>query len=72
MAAPNRFLVFSRGIFFFSGKKWIIRTWWGLERWIMVKSTGCSCKGPRFNSKHSHGSSQLSVTPVSWYLTSSL
>ena len=30
----------------------------------LVKSTICSCRGPRFNSQHPHGSSQLSVTPV--------
>ena len=29
-----------------------------------VKSTGCSSRGPRFHSKHSHGSSQSSVNPV--------
>ena len=29
-----------------------------------VKSTGCSSRGPGFNSQHLHGSSQLSVTPV--------
>ena len=37
----------------------------------MVKSTGCSSRGPRFNSQHSHGSSQLFVTPVPGDLTSS-
>jgi hypothetical protein len=26
--------------------------------------TGCSSRGPEFNSQHLHGSSQLSVTPV--------
>ena len=30
----------------------------------MVGSTGCSSREPGFNSQHSHGSSQLSVTPV--------
>jgi hypothetical protein len=30
----------------------------------VVKSTGCTSKGPRFNSQHPHGSSQLSITPV--------
>jgi hypothetical protein len=30
-----------------------------------VKSTGCSSRGPRFNSQQPHGSSQLSVTPRS-------
>ena len=29
------------------------------------KSTGCSSRGPGFNSQHAHGSSQLSVTPGS-------
>ena len=30
----------------------------------IVKSTGCSSIGPRFDSQHPHGSSQQSVTPV--------
>ena len=34
-----------------------------------VKSTYCSSRGPGFNSQHPHGSSQLSVTPVSDTLT---
>jgi hypothetical protein len=29
----------------------------------MVKSTGCSCRGPRFDFHHSYGDLQLSVTP---------
>ena len=29
-----------------------------------VKSTGCSYRGPRFNSLHPHGGSQPSITPV--------
>ena len=29
-----------------------------------LRSTGCSSRGPRFNSQHPHGSSQVSVTPV--------
>ena len=37
----------------------------------VVMSTGCSSKGPRFNSQHPHGSSQLSVTPVPGDLTPS-
>lgn len=41
----------------------------GLENWL--KRTGCSCRGPEFNSQHSHGSSQLSVTLVPEYLTPS-
>ena len=30
----------------------------------MLKSTGCSSRGPEFNSQHPHGGSQPSVTPV--------
>jgi hypothetical protein len=30
----------------------------------VVKSTGCSSKGPRFNSQYPHGGSQLSITSV--------
>jgi hypothetical protein len=30
----------------------------------VVRSTGCSCRGPRFNSQHPHGGSQLSLTPI--------
>ena len=30
----------------------------------MVKSAGCSCKEPRFNSQHPHGGSQPSITPA--------
>ena len=30
----------------------------------MVKSIGCSSRGPEFNSQHPHGGSQPSVTPV--------
>ena len=30
----------------------------------VVKSTGCSSQGPKFNFQHPHGSSQLSPTPV--------
>lgn len=36
-----------------------------LERCSMEKSTGCSCRGPRFDSQHPRGSSQPSVTPIS-------
>ena len=28
-----------------------------------VKGTDCSCRGPGFNSQHSHGDSQPSATP---------
>lgn len=31
----------------------------------MVKGTGCSFKGPKFNSQHQHGGPQLSLIPVS-------
>ena len=40
----------------------------GTQGWrdgSVVKSTGCSSRGPQFNSQHPHGSSQLSVTPAS-------
>ena len=30
----------------------------------VVKNTGCSSRGPRFNSQYPHGGSQLSVTSV--------
>jgi hypothetical protein len=30
----------------------------------VVKSTGCSCREPEFNSQQLHGGSQPSVTPV--------
>ena len=44
----------------FSKSKEIDRGWRdGSE----VESTGCSSRGPEFNSQHPHGSSQLSVTP---------
>jgi hypothetical protein len=33
----------------------------GLERWLAVKSTDCSSRGPVFNSQQPHGSSQPSV-----------
>ena len=31
----------------------------------VVKSTGCSSRGPGFSSQHPHGSLQLFVTPIS-------
>lgn len=37
----------------------------------MVKSTRYSCRGPRFDFQHPHGSPQLSVTPVTGDLISS-
>ena len=37
----------------------------------VVKSTGYSSRGPRFNSQHPLGSSQQSVTPVPGDLTPS-
>ena len=36
----------------------------GLRDDSMVKSTGCSSRGPRFYSQHPHGNSQVSVTPI--------
>lgn len=30
----------------------------------VVKSTGCSSKEPRFNSKHPHDGSKPSLTPI--------
>jgi hypothetical protein len=41
-----------------------VKLWWWSDG-SLVKSTDCSSRGPRFNSQHLHGSSQLSVTPVS-------
>jgi hypothetical protein len=37
----------------------------------MAKSSGCSSRGPRFNSQHPHGSSKLSATPIPGNLTPS-
>jgi hypothetical protein len=37
------------------------RGWWGSSA---VKTTGCCCRRPWFNSQHPHGSLQASVTPV--------
>ena len=34
---------------------------WGLERWLMVKSTDCSSRGFEFNSQPPHGGSEPSV-----------
>jgi hypothetical protein len=34
----------------------------GLERWLSVRSTGCSSRGPEFKSQQPHGGSQPSVT----------
>jgi hypothetical protein len=46
----------------------LTKTTWRYERsWkdaSVVKSTGCSCRGPRYNSQHPHGHSQLPVTSV--------
>lgn len=36
----------------------------GLERWSAVKSSGCSCRGPTFNSQHLPSSSQTNITTV--------
>lgn len=48
------------------GKKARKKKWWGgkLERYVTVKSTGCSPKGSAFDSQHPDGSSQLSATLV--------
>jgi hypothetical protein len=35
-----------------------------------AKSTGCSSRGPAFNSHHPHANSSLTVTPVPGLLTS--
>ena len=35
----------------------------------MVKNTGCSCRGLKFNSQQLYGSSDLSVTPVPRLMT---
>jgi hypothetical protein len=35
--------------------------WWGWRAGLAVKSTGCSSRGPEFNSQHPHGGSQPSV-----------
>lgn len=42
----------------------VVESWrsWGWRGGSV--SPGCSSRGPRFNSQHSHGGSQLSVTPV--------
>jgi hypothetical protein len=34
---------------------------WGWRDGSVVKSTGCSSRGPEFNSQESHGGSQASV-----------
>lgn len=36
-----------------------------------IKIDGCPSRGPGFNSKHSHGGSQLSLTAVLWALVPS-
>jgi hypothetical protein len=38
----------------------------------MVKSTGCSSRGPGVNSQDPHGSSELSITSITGDLTSSV
>jgi hypothetical protein len=37
----------------------------------VFKSTGCSSRGPRFNSQHPYNGSQISVTPVPGNITPS-
>jgi len=44
---------------------------WGWKDGSVIKSTGCSSRGFRFNSQHPCGSSQLSVIPVPGDLTPS-
>jgi hypothetical protein len=44
----------------------IVRGVGGWRDGSAVKSTGCSSRGPGFNSHHPRGGSQLSVTPVLW------
>lgn len=44
----------------------------GLERWLTVKRTCCSCRGPGFSSQNMHGGSQPLVTPVLGDVTPSL
>ena len=34
---------------------------WGWRDGLTPESTGCSSRGPRLNSQHPHGSSQLAV-----------
>lgn len=43
-------------------------SWWSWRGGSAIKSPGCSCREPRFDSQHSHGS-QLPVTPVLGDLT---
>lgn len=43
----------------------------GLERWLGAKITGCSYRGPRFDSQYPFGISQVSVTTVLGHLTPS-
>ena len=45
---------------------WLDKSSWIvlLKQFKWVKSTGCSSRGPGFNSQHTHDSSQLFVTPV--------
>lgn len=39
---------------------------WGWRNGSVVKSPGCSCRGPGFNYQHPHGAAQLSEIPVPW------
>jgi hypothetical protein len=43
---------------------------WGLVRWLTSEDTGCSSRGSKFDSRHPHGSSQLTVAPISRDLVS--
>lgn len=45
-----------------------------IAKWVsinasMIKSTDCFFRGTKFNSQYLHGSSQLFVTPITWYHT---
>jgi hypothetical protein len=44
---------------------------WGGGTCSVVKGTSCSSRGPEFSSQQPYGSSQLFLTPVPGYLTSS-
>jgi hypothetical protein len=44
--------------------KYINRCHWSWRDASVVKSTGCSSRGPGFYPQHPQGSSQLSITPV--------
>jgi hypothetical protein len=39
-----------------------------MKRWLMVKSIGCSSRGPGFDSQHPHGGLEPPAIPVLGYL----